>query len=368
MPEDNTSQTGTLQDQPGSITWKLWGTMPDERPVTLYTLTTPGGVQAQISTHGGALISLLTPDRNGTLGDVVLGHDHLEPYFSRDTAPYFGALIGRYGNRIAEGQFSLDGRPYTLTRNESPNTLHGGDLGFDLRPWKGQPLLNTDGPALTLTYSSPDGEEGFPGTLETTVIYTLTDHELRLEYRARTDAPTVVNPTNHSYWNLSGDAKRDILGHELTVRAEHFTPIDDTLIPTGELRPVAGTPFDFRNARPVGERVEDENDQLRVAGGYDHNFVLRPRGSVEEAAILYDPESGRVLSVLTTEPGLQVYSGNFLDGTIVGKGGVRYEKGWAMCLETQHFPDSPNQPGFPSTRLEPGETFTSQTVYRFSTR
>ncbi len=372
MSEGNAKESEALGNEQGSneqgrIAWKPWG-YAGGHAVTLYTLTTPGGVQAQISTHGGALVSLFTPDRHGTLGDIVLGHETLEPYLNRDTAPYFGALIGRYGNRIAGGQFSLDGHAYALTRNEPPNTLHGGAKGFDLRLWAGRPLMGQDGPALELTYTSPDGEEGFPGTLTTTVTYTLSDHELRLDYRMETDIPTVVNPTNHSYWNLSGNAQRDILEHELTVQAESFTPVGPTLIPTGELRPVAGTPFDFGSARPVGARVNDGDEQLIVAGGYDHNFVLRAHTALDDVATLYDPESGRILSVRTTEPGLQVYSGNFLDGTIVGKGGVRYEKGWAMCLETQHFPDSPNQPTFPSTRLEPGKTFTSRTVYRFDVR
>lgn len=368
MPEENTDTSGEIQGRTGKIIWESWGALPDGRTVTRYTLTTPSGIEAQISTHGGALISLFTPDRDGVPSDIVLGHDTLEPYLRRATAPYFGALIGRYGNRIANGQFSLGGRRYSLTRNEPPNTLHGGDRGFDLRLWAGRPFVSNDGPALTLTYTSPDGEEGFPGTLETRVTYTLTEGELRLDYHARTDAATVVNPTNHTYWNLSGGGRRDVLEHELTVEAEHFTPVDKTLIPTGELRLVAGTPFDFRSARPVGERIGEEDEQLEVAGGYDHNFVLRPREGLGNAATLYDPESGRVLTVLTTEPGLQVYSGNFLDGTITGKGGVRYEKGWAICLETQHFPDSPNQPSFPSTRLEPRETFSSRTVYTFSTR
>ena len=368
MPEANNETSGELQDGTGKIVWEPWGTLPDGRAVTRYTLTTTRGVRAEISTHGGALVSLLTPDRNGVLGDIVLGHDTLEPYLSRATAPYFGALIGRYGNRIAGGQFSLGEKRYTLTRNEPPNTLHGGDRGFDLRLWAGRPFVSADGPALTLTYTSPDGEEGFPGTLETTVTYTLTDDELRLDYRARTDTATVVNPTNHTYWNLSGEAKRDILRHELTIEAEHFTPVDETLIPTGELRPVADTPFDFRSAQSVGKCIGEDDEQLELAGGYDHNFVLRPGKGLGNAATLYDPESGRVLTILTTEPGLQVYSGNFLDGSIVGKGAVRYGYRWAMCLETQHFPDSPNQPSFPSTWLEPGETFASRTVYRFSVR
>jgi aldose 1-epimerase len=356
------------QEKLEPITSEPWGQMPGGHPVTRYTLRAPSGVQARIMTHGGALVSLLTPDRQGNLADIVLGHDSLEPYLSRATAPYFGALIGRYGNRIARGQFSLGGQTHSLTLSEPPNTLHGGDRGFDLRLWQARPFVSAEGPALELTYISPDGEEGFPGRLETTVTYTLTENALKLEYRATTDAATVVNPTNHTYWNLSGDAQRDILGHDLQIDAAHFTPVDETLIPTGELRPVAGTPFDFRTPHPVGERVDAVDAQLGFTGGYDHNFALHERTGLEPACTLYDPESGRELLVLTTEPGLQVYSGNFLDGSIVGKGAQRYGHRRAMCLETQHFPDAPNQPHFPSTVLEPGQTFTSQTIYRFGTR
>ncbi len=368
MNHADDQETHQLRDRTGSVTWEPWGELPDGRPVTLYRLETPTGLQARIKDHGGALLSLHVPDRNGNLADIVLGHDSLEPYLDRRTSPYFGALIGRYGNRIAGGQFKLGDTTYRLTLSEPPNTLHGGERGFDLRLWQARPFMSADGPSLELSYTSPDGEEGFPGTLETSVTYTLTETSLRLDYRARSDAPTVVNPTNHTYWNLSGDAQRDILNHELQVGAEHFTPVDSTLIPTGELRAVAGTPFDFRIPQRVGARVAERDAQLEFTGGYDHNFVLREKTGLGHVATLYDPESGRELAVLTTEPGLQVYSGNFLDGSVVGKGGQRYGYRWAMCLETQHFPDSPNRPDFPSTLLLPGETFTSRTVYAFSTR
>lgn len=361
-----------LRDRAGSVSWEPWGELPDGRPVTLCRLETPSGLRASITDHGGALVSLHVPDRHGNLADIVLGHERLKPYLDRRTSPYFGALIGRYGNRIAGGRFKLGDETYRLTLSEPPNTLHGGERGFDLRLWRARPFMSADGPALELSYTSPDGEEGFPGTLETSVTYTLTENALRLDYHAHSDAPTVVNPTNHSYWNLSGDATRDILDHELQVEAEHFTPVDKTLIPTGELRAVEETPFDFRTLQRVGARVDEKDAQLGFTGGYDHNFVLRRSGKrrtgLEHAASLYDPESGRELTVLTTEPGLQVYSGNFLDGSIVGKGGQRYGYRWAICLETQHFPDSPNRPDFPSTLLLPGETFTSQTVYTFSAR
>lgn len=348
------------------VTSQPWGMTPDGQPITLYTLRNPSGIQADIMDYGGVVVRLLTPDRNGNPGDIVLGHDHAEPYFSLETSPYFGALIGRYGNRIAGGRFTLDGQTHQLPVNNGPNSLHGGTRGFNQRLWTGRPLA--DGPALELTYLSPDGEEGYPGNLSVRVTYTLTgDDALQIDYEARADAPTILNLTNHTYWNLGGDAGRDILGHELTLRADHITPVDETLIPTGELLPVEGTPFDFRQPTPIGARVDEPNEQLRFAGGYDHNFVLGGEG-LRSVAEVRDPESGRRVEVFTDQPGVQFYSGNFLDGSIVGKGGRVYGHRWALCLETQHFPDSPNHPNFPSTVLRPGETFTSRTVYAFSAR
>lgn len=352
----------------GGLLSRPWGTAPDGREITLYTLTS-GDVQANVMTYGGVLVSLLAPDRAGRRQDIVLGYDEAAPYLSRATSAYFGALIGRCANRIAQGRFTLDGQTYRLGVNNGPNSLHGGEAGFDQRLWTADADASGDGPALRLSYVSPDGEGGYPGTLSVSVTYTLSPEGLDLQYRAETDAPTVVNLTNHSYWNLSGDAERDVLGHEVRVNAGHFTPVDDTLIPTGELRPVAGTPFDLRSPRPLGEGLRADDPQLRVAGGYDHNFVLAGSpGEFREAAEVYDPVSGRVLTVHTTEPGMQLYSGNFLDGSLTGKGGRRYARNWALCLETQHFPDSPNQPGFPTVRLDPGEVFESRTRYAFSMR
>ncbi|GMA15419.1 galactose mutarotase (plasmid) [Deinococcus metallilatus] len=356
-------------DRAGTVSERPWGETPDGRSITLYELETPGGLRAGIMTYGGVLVRLFTPDRHGLPGDIVLGHDRPEPYFDRTSSPFFGALIGRYANRIAGGRFTLQGRTYQLAQNDGPNALHGGERGFDQRLWDGHAFVGEDGPGVMLTYLSPDGEEGYPGNLAVRVTYTLTlAGALRIDYAATTDAPTPVNLTNHTYWNLTGNAGRDILGHELTVQAEAITPVDAGLIPTGELREVAGTPFDFREARRIGARVDEGDEQLRYAGGYDHNFVLRGGAALHPAARLYDPATGRQVEVSTTEPGLQVYSGNFLDGRITGKGGQRYGHRWAVCLEAQHFPDSPNQPQFPPAVLLPGQHFSSRTVYAFSTR
>ncbi|KEF35190.1 MULTISPECIES: aldose epimerase family protein [Deinococcus] len=354
--------------QPGhpaaTVQEREWGRTPQGEPVTLFTLRVPGGLEARLSNYGAVLVGLLTPDRDGRLSDIVLGYDAPEPYFDRATAAFFGATVGRYANRIAGGRFSLDGRTYQLARNDGQGTLHGGERGFDQQLWWGEGSVSAEGPRVTFTRVSPDGEEGYPGTLRVRVTYTLRPAgALQLDYEAETDAPTVLNLTHHSYWNLSGDARRDILAHELTLAADEFTPVGETLLPTGERRAVAGTPFDFREAHPIGARIDTPDEQLRFAGGYDHNFILRD-GSAP-AALLSDPGSGRWLAVFTDQPGLQVYSGNFLDGSLVGKGGQRYGHRWAVCLETQHFPDSPNQPAFPSTVLRPGEHFRSRTVYRF---
>lgn len=342
-----------------------FGHTPDGLAAELYTLQNAHGVQATISTYGGTVTSLLVPDQAGQLGDVVLGFDHLAGYLSDaflKSSPYFGALIGRYGNRIAQGKFSLDGHAYQLPINNAPNSLHGGTVGFDRRLWAAQPGTSADGPTLTLTYTSPAGEEGYPGTLTVTVVYTLTDtNALRLAYTATTDQPTVLNLTNHSYFNLSAGQNPDILHHELLLHADRFTPVDATSIPTGELQPVAGTPFDFRRSHAIGERIG------QVPSGYDHNWVLADqlRRAPALAATVHEPTSGRTLAVYTDQPGVQFYTGNFLDGTLTGKGGVVYGPHAGFCLETQHFPNSPNQPEFPSTVLRPGETFRSVTEYHF---
>jgi aldose 1-epimerase len=338
-----------------------WGRTADGESVELYTLTNQKNSEARITTYGGILVSLKVPDRAGALGDVVAGFDSLQGYLT--PAPYFGAIIGRYGNRIAGARFSLNGVGYTLARNNGENHLHGGIRGFDKRVWTAK-ILSPQ--SLELTYTSRDGEEGYPGNLSVAVTYTLTDtNDLRIEYSATTDKETIVNLTHHSYFNLAGDG--DVLAHEAVINADRFTPVDQGLIPTGELRSVAGTPFDFRGPKAIGERIEQKDEQLIFGGGYDHNWVLNRSGSgLESAAKVRDPKSGRVMEVLTTEPGLQFYTGNFLDGSLQGKGRV-YTRRSAFCMETQHFPDSPNKPGFPSTVLKPGTRYETATVYRFST-
>lgn len=338
-----------------------WGMTPEGQPVDLYTLINAKGAEARISTYGGVVVSLKVPDRSGSLGDIVAGFDNLQGYLK--PPPYFGAIIGRYGNRVGNARFSLDGVEYKLAKNDGPNSLHGGLRGFDKRLWTARPLSPQ---SLELTYLSKDGEEGYPGNLSATVVYTLTDaNELRIDYSATTDKDTVVNLTNHSYFNLAGEG--DILGHLVEINADRFTPVDKGLIPTGELKSVAGTPFDFRTPQPIGARIEQKDEQLVFGHGYDHNWVLNRSGSgLERAAKVTDPKSGRVMEVLTTEPGLQFYSGNFLDGTLQGKGRV-YARRSAFCMETQHFPDSPNKPNFPSTVLKAGSKYQTTTVYRFST-
>jgi aldose 1-epimerase len=350
------------------------GTLPDGRVARVYTLINAHGLEARITDYGGIVLSLLVPDRDGILGDVVLGYDDLAGYL--EVTPYFGAIVGRYGNRIAGARFSLDGVEHALAANDGPNHLHGGEVGFDKVLWSGEPIERDDGAGVALRYRSADGEEGYPGTLDVEVDYVLDDrNQLVIDYRASTDAATPVNLTHHSYFNLAG--KGDVLGHRLTVRASRYTPVDATLIPTGELAPVEGTPFDFREPVAIGARIDQDHEQLERGGGYDHNFVLdredegssvSPDGrlaAMAPAARVTEPTTGRVLEVETTEPGLQLYSGNFLDGTITGKGGTVYRHRTGFCLETQHFPDSPNQPAFPSTILRPGEQYRSRTIYRF---
>lgn len=341
--------------------------MLDDQLVKLFTLTNASGAQASITEYGGIVVSIKVPDRDGNLGDVALGYDNLDAYV-QDT-PYFGAITGRYANRIAAGRFEIDGTTYELPVNNGPNSLHGGIKGFDKVVWKGEPTAPGDG--VTFRYVSADGEEGYPGKLDATVTYTWTDaNELKIEYLASTDKPTVINLTNHSYFNLKDGGASTILEHELMINADRYTPVADAgAIPTGELASLDGTPLDFREATVIGERIEEENEQLGFGSGYDHNYVLNASGEeLTVAATVYDPASGRVMEVLTEEPGVQFYSGNFLDGHHVGKGGVGYERRSGLCLETQHFPDSPNQPNFPSTVLRPGETYATSTIYRFSTR
>src|SRR5262245_26881592 len=350
-----------------SITQEVFGTTPDGAAIEIYRLTRPGGLEARIMTYGGTLVSLLAPDREGRLADVVLGFDVFAPYL--DEHPFFGALIGRYCNRIAGGRFQLNGVEYTLARNDDPNHLHGGPQGFSRVVWRAAPRTNDSAPALELTFLSRDGEEGYPGKLDVAVVYTLAaDNTLRIDYQATTDRETLVNLTNHSYFNLA--AAGDVLAHEIMIPAERFLPVDRYLIPTGEWRSVHETPMDFTRPKAIGARIHADDEQLRLAsGGYDHTWVLdKAEGALTQAAEVYDPASGRVLEVFTTQPGVQFYTGNFLDGSFVGKGGWAYHKHEGFCLETQHFPDSPNHPDFPSVVLRPGEVYQQTSIFRFSAR
>ncbi len=346
---------------------QAFGKMPDGTPVELYTLTNGKGMQAEITTYGGALVVLTAPDRQGKYADIVLGMDSLEGYEKQTS--YFGALIGRYGNRIGKAQFVLDGKTYHLPKNDGENTLHGGTVGFNKHVWTAKEAQSSAGPAIELTYVSKDGEEGFPGTLTAKVVYTLTnENELRIEYTATTDKDTVLNLTNHSYFNLAGPGDGTVLDHQVMIDADRFTPVDSGLIPTGELKPVKGTPFDFTKATAIGARIGADDQQLKFGKGYDHNFVLNAKPGLRKAAEVYEPKTGRVLEVWTREPGLQFYTGNFLDGSVRGKGGKVYPFRGAFCMETQHFPDSPNQPKFPTTELKPGQTYHTVTAYRVSAR
>jgi aldose 1-epimerase len=346
-----------------------FGKTPDGMEITLYTLTNKNGVEVAIANFGGAVVSLKVPDREGKVADVVLGYDSLEGYLANPA--HFGALIGRYGNRIAHGKFTLDGNTYTLAKNNGENSLHGGTIGFDRRVWTARDISTPEAPALELKYVSKDGEEGYPGTLSVRVVYTLTaQNELKIDYSATTDKDTVLNLTNHSYFNLAGQGNGDILGHVLTLHADKFTPVDAGLIPTGELRSVQGTPFDFTKPIAIGPRIGQNDEQLKLGNGYDHNWIVNHAkpGDMSIAAQVYEPRTGRVLEVWTDQPGIQFYTGNFLDGTIHGKGGVVYGQRTGFCLETQHYPDSPNHPDFPTTELKPGERFHSTTTFRFSAR
>ena len=348
-----------------AITKAPFGQTSDGKAVELYTLSNKNGFEAKISTYGATLVSLKAPDRTGKFADVVLGFDSVTPYVKG--VPFYGATIGRYGNRIALGKFTLDGHAYQLTVNDGPNSLHGGK-GFDKRLWTAEPIEGKGGPALKLTYVSADGEEGYPGQLTVHVTYTVKPgNVLAISYEATTTKPTVVNLTNHTYFNLTGDPQKTILGHLLTLKANRFTPVDKTLIPTGELKAVKGTPLDFTKPMAIGARIEADDEQLKFGRGYDHNWVLNSGGGkLATAAILEDPASGRIMEVKTTEPGIQFYSGNFMDGKPAGAGTV-FQHRTGLCLETQHFPDSPNKPNFPSTVLRPGKTYRSETVLVFST-
>jgi len=356
----------TTEVPAGRISKQAFGTAPDGQPVDRYILRNSKGMEATICNYGGTVVSLLVPDRKGNFGDVVLGYTNLDGYVNK--SPYFGCLIGRYGNRIANGRFTLDGVTYQLATNDGPNHLHGGIKGFDKVVWQGKSLAMPDGPALELTYVSKDGEEGYPGNLSVTAIYTLTtDNALRLDFTATTDKPTICNLTHHSYFNLAG--KGDILGHEVMMPANRFTPVDATLIPTGELKPVDGTPFDFRKPTTIGARINNDDEQLKFGKGYDHNWVYDKKpGAVILLARVHEPTSGRVMEVWSTEPGLQFYTGNFLDGTITGKGGWVYQFRDAFCMEPQHYPDSPNEPDFPSTVLRPGQVYQNTIIYKFGTK
>ncbi|MCY4398311.1 MAG: galactose mutarotase [Gemmatimonadetes bacterium] len=359
-----------------SITSAPFGTTSAGEVVELFTMANANGIEVRAITYGGIILSIKTPDRDGRWDDIVLGFDSLEPYDAG--SPYFGSIIGRYGNRIARGRFTLDGETFALATNNAPNHLHGGDIGFDKVVWTGTAFEGDDAVGVVFTYTSPDGEEGYPGTLDVRVTYTLTDaDELIFDYHATTDRATPVNLTQHSYFNLAGAASDNILGHELTIDASRFTPVDSTLIPTGELAPVEGTPFDFRTSMAIGARIEEDDPQLRHGLGYDHNYVLDADPDVasgltenigvglHRAAFVFEPVTGRTLEIHTEEPGIQFYSGNFLDGTIAGKSGRVYAHRSGFCLETQHYPDSPNQPTFPSTILRPGEEYSTRTVLTF---
>lgn len=352
----------------GRVEQAHFGRLPSGENVQVWTLRNGRGMEVRAIGYGAAITSLRVPDREGRPGDVVLGYDDLAGYIADDA--YFGAVIGRFANRIGAGRFSLDDRPYQLATNNGPNHLHGGPGGFHKVLWKVAALPASDGQGLAFSYTSPDGEEGYPGTLNVWVTYLLTQqNELLIDYWATTDRSTPINLTQHSYLNLTGDPERNVLDHELEINADRFTPVDDTLVPTGEIAPVSGTPFDFRQPRPIRACIGENDAQLAYADGYDHNYVLNSAGgALVFAARVYEPTTGRFLEVHTTEPGIQFYSGNFLDGGIRGKEGVRYGYRTGFCLETQHFPDSPNQPAFPSTILRPGGTFTSRTVYRFGAR
>jgi aldose 1-epimerase len=362
MEKKSTKETPHMNLQ---VSVESFGLMPDGKAVNLYTLRNKNGVEIKVMNYGGIITSLSVPDNHGNFDDVVLGFDSLSSYVK--SSPYFGALIGRYGNRIAKGKFEIDGHEYTLPINNGSNHLHGGPMGFDKVYWNIE--VPEDSSSLKLTYLSADGEQGYPGNLTAEVFYYLTDdNELRIEYKATTDKKTVVNLTQHSYFNLGGKKTKDILGHRLKIDADNFTPVDTALIPTGEIRSVKGTPFDFLKAETIGSRINQKDEQLTFGRGYDHNWALNNYdGKIRKVATLSEPVSGCSVEIYTTEPGLQFYSGNFLDGTLTGKNNTVYNFRSGLCLETQHYPDSPNQPKFPSVILNPGETYQTTTIYKFLT-
>ena len=338
----------------------------DGKKVMLYTISNQQGLTVKITNYGGIITSLMIPDKTGKTADIVLGYDNLQGYLAK--TPYFGAIVGRYGNRIAGGQFTLNDETYNLAKNNNVNHLHGGLKGFDKVVWDAKVIKEEKAVRLVLSYLSPDGDEGYPGNLQVEVTYTVGEsNQVKIDYHATTDKPTIVNLTHHSYFNLTGDPEQTILDHELMIQSEHFLPVDSTLIPTGELLAVKGTPFDFLEFRRIGDSINVDDQQIVRGGGYDHCWVFRENpGEPQKVASLFDPSSGRLMEVITTEPGMQFYSGNFLDGSITGKGGITYGHRVALCLETQHFPDSPNQPSFPAVTLNPGEEYISSTIYRFS--
>lgn len=347
----------------------LFGKLSDGREVYSYTLTNSSGSQVKIINYGAVVVSLLVPDKNGKFADIVTGYENPQGYETGTS--YFGAIVGRYGNRIGKGQFKLNGKSYQLTINDGPNHLHGGTIGFNKVLWDAEENKSKSGPSLKLTYTSKDGEQGYPGTLNISVIYTLTDkNELRIDYKATTDKPTILNPTHHSYFNLSGDFKNTILDHELTIDADSITPIDSTLITTGKMLSVKNTPFDFKKPTKIGLHINDNDEQIKFGKGFDHNWVLNNyrAGKVRKVVTLYEPVSGRLMEVLTDQPGMQFYSGNFMNGTSKGKDGATYPYRTGLCLEAQHYPDSPNKPKFPTVTLRPGATYKQTTIYRFSTK
>ena len=343
-----------------------FGTTKAGKPVESFTLKNANGIELTAISYGGIITSLKTPDKAGKIADIVLGFNNMAGY--ETPPPYFGAIIGRYGNRIAKGRFTIDGKEYKLATNNGPNHLHGGNVGFDKVIWKAEPIAGRN--AIAFSYTSPDGDEGYPGALTMRVTYELTDkNELIVEYNATTTKTTPVNLTQHSYFNLAGEGNGDILGHELMLNADRYTPVSDALIPTGQLAPVQGTPFDFRKSTAIGARINNDDVQLKNGQGYDHNWVINRTGpGLQLAARVVEPKSGRTLEVSTTEPGIQFYAGNFLDGKLTGKSGKPYPRRSGFCLETQHYPDSPNQPSFPTTLLKPGQTYSSKTVFTFGAK
>jgi aldose 1-epimerase len=366
LPAAGLEQTKTMSGGQAGVAREAFGNTGDGIPVEVFTLTNKAGVEIKAISFGAILTSIRVPDRTGALSDVALGFDTLDGYLKEH--PFFGAVVGRYGNRIGKASFTLDGRTYKLAANNGPNHLHGGVRGFDKYVWTAEVLEGVTGVAFTRT--SPDGEEGYPGTVQARVSYVLSDtNELSIEYRATTDKATPINLTQHTYFNLAGHNAGSIVDHELTLAADRYTPVDATLIPTGELAPVAGTPLDFRQPTRIGARIDDPQEQIKFGLGYDHNWVINRKGDgLQLAARVFEPKSGRTLDVQTTEPGVQFYTGNFLDGSLKGKGGAVYNRRNGLCLETQHYPDSPNKAAFPSTIVNPGQTYQSQTVWRFGSR